>query len=334
MLRKTPYPLKKLSMYYDPKKLKMSGGTIDTAIIQEPQLLHFEFTFPKDFKYPLAFYKLGIKENEELTFKISMNNSNKNDMIFTGISSYIYSKIMTSKNPQKLIKDSEFRFVILLEQQSIISLVSLFETFIRNVLKDFDCKTIFYNNFRDISKSLKKCGVEIENLEGLKNKEIFNRIKEILKYVFSLRNLYVHNGGIINEKFYNIYQDKLNVNSIGKLIRTSYNDYNIIRQWLSFLIQEICREIEGYENVWKDYIISSGIIVLDVDFILKTINGKDVRIKLQDGLKLKGQMIDENIKEIKAKQIIGRKNNDNLKTFHEQFDIQKLLLLSNLKKKK
>lgn len=324
MIKKRPFPLKKLIMYYQPNKLTMNGGTIDTAIIEDPQLLHFEITFPKDFEFPSDFYELGLPKDDEITLTLSLNHSEKNDIIFTGISSYMYSKIKSSGNLERSLNESEYRFMLLLEQQSIISLVSLFETFISNVVRDLNYNMKFYNDFRSIKKSLKQCGIDIKNLEGMINQKILDRASKILKYVFLLRNLYVHNGGIINEKFHRKFPEELSQDNIGKLIRVSYNDYQIIREWTSFLIQEICRIIGGYDKVWKDYVLSSGILILDSDIVLRSIDKEEIIIPLKDGIKLKGKIADTN-----AEQIDDEKNNktDNeIRQFSQKIDIRKLLL--------
>lgn len=310
-------------MYYQPHKLTMDGGTIETAIIEDPKLHHFEITFPKDFKFPPDFYKLGFPKDDEITLTLSMNHSGKNDIIFTGISSYMYSKIKSIGHLERSLNVSEYRFILLLEQQAIISSVSLFETFISNVVKDLKYNMKVYNDFKNIKKSLDQCGIDIKNLEGMSNQEIFDRTSKILRYVFALRNLYVHNGGIINEKFYRKFQEDLSQEDIGKLIRVSYNDYQIIKEWTSFFIQEICRIIEGYDKVWKDYILSSGILILDPEIVLHSIDNEEIRIPLKDGIKLKGKIADT-----KVEQKDDEKNDDpdtEIRQFSQQIDIQKLL---------
>jgi hypothetical protein len=57
LIRK-PYPLKKLTWFYEPQKLLKERGTIETAIIQEPKLLTYKVSFPKGFQFPENFMNL------------------------------------------------------------------------------------------------------------------------------------------------------------------------------------------------------------------------------------------------------------------------------------
>ena len=294
MIRKYPFPLKKLKLYYTPEKLTMEGGTIDSAIFENKKLLEYKLKFPKDFDFPPGFHKNENNDADDgYTLFISQNHSDKNEMIFTGISSNLYSALMSNDiDMENIRKTHELRFQILLEQQSIISLVSVLETFIKSVQDDFNQSSIVNHNFNKIRKRLKKCGIIIQDLEFLNDRTIYKRTEEIINYSFYLRNLFVHNGGIVDKYFCELNQ--IEQDKIGKLIRINYDDYNTVRQWISFFIQEVCRVIEGYDKVWTDYLLSTGIILSYPTLILKLEDGTDFEIVLQEGIELIGEYEDEN----------------------------------------
>lgn len=298
MIKEMPYPIKKLTLYYEPAKLSMSGGTIRTAVFQKPKLLEYLVKFPKGFDFP-PFLKIS-KTNDEITLAFSQNHSGKNEIIFTGLTSALYSRLK-SQNTNEKITDviNSFRFQVLLEQQSIISLVSVLETFIKNVRDEHIHNQQNQNNyishsFKKVEKVLSKCGIEIRKLEYLSDNKIHSRTEEIIDYAFNLRNLFVHNGGIVDKSFYEKYRGQVSTDIIGTLIRIEYSDYIVIRQWLSLFIQEICRVIEGYDDVWTDYLLSNGIMLPDYDIILKAHNGDKYSIPLEDGVELIGVYDDEN----------------------------------------
>lgn len=295
MIRKDSFPLKKLKLYYTPEKLTMQGGTIESAIFENKKLLEYKLKFPKDFDFPPGFHKIEENDTDNgYMLVISQNNSDKNEMIFTGISSNLYSTLMSKGiNREKIKKTHEFRFQILLEQQSIISLVSVLETFIKSVQDDFNQSPIVNHNFEKIRKRLKKCEIIIQDLELLNDRTIYKRTEEIINYSFYLRNLFVHNGGIVDKYF--CKQNQIDEDKIGKLIRINYNDFVVIRQWISVFIQEVCRVIEGYEDVWTDYLLSTGILLSSPTLILKLEDGTDFEIVLKDGVELIGEYEDEDL---------------------------------------
>ncbi len=320
MIRETPYPIKKLTLYYEPAKLSMSGGTIKTAVFQKPRLLEYLIKFPKGFDYP-PFLKVS-KTNDEITLAISQNHSDKNEIIFTGLSSTLYSKLMSKQTlDTKINAIKTFRFQVLLEQQSIISLVSVLETFIKSVQKDCNQEPKFYyHTFDKVEEVLNTCGIMIQELDYLRDEKLFCRIEQIINYAFNLRNLFVHNGGIVDEFFYKKYINRIPSDKIGALIRIEYSDYVVIRQWLSFFIQEICRVIEGYDNVWTDYLLSNGIILPNINLKLKAHNGEEFSIPLEDGIELIG-IYDDEI-EIESDE---KKPDKYEKTYGFQLDIGKLI---------
>lgn len=320
MIKKTPYPLKSLTLFFDPKVLSMDLGTVETAIFQEPKLLTHVIRFPNDFDFP-PFSEIINPKDDDIPLTISHNHSNKNDIIFTGLSSTLYSKFYSeSTNEERIKLINSFRFQILLEQQSIISLISVFETFITNVLKDNKKEMRFVHNFDDIIRVLNKCEIKFDELDYFKDEIMYSRVKEIIDYSFNLRNLFVHNGGIVDEMFCKRCETRINEDKIGKLIRISFEDYNVIRQWLSFFIQEICRVLEGYDDVWTDYLLSTGIILPNVNVNLKTCDGDEIQIPLEDGIELMVEYEDENsIKSMEKK--TDKKN----PTYSFQYDIGKMV---------
>ena len=321
MAKKVPYPLEKLIFHFKPENLSMEGGTIETAIFQEPKLLEYTLKFPKGFGFPQELVKIINSNNDEITLKIFQKHSDKNEVIFTGLSSTFYSRFNSENSIEKRINDiNTFRFQIMLEQQSIISLVSVLETFLKSVQTDHNQNKKIYHYFTDVMKQLKKCGITKNDLELLNDDKIYSRTKEIIDYSFNLRNLYVHNGGIIDELFLKKYKNKIDENKIKLLIRLSYTDYEAIRQWLSFFIQEICRVVEGYNNVWTDYLLSTGIILPDTKLILKTKEKEDYIISLEDGVELIGTYKDE----IENKIVKDKSVNDK-KTYRFQLDLGKLI---------
>lgn len=320
MIKKTPYPLKSLTLFFDPKVLSMDLGTIETAIFQEPKLLTRVIRFPKDFDFP-PFSEIKNSKGDDIPLTISHNHSNKNDLIFTGLSSTLYSKFYSESTIEERIKlINSFRFQILLEQQSIISLISVFETFITNVLKDHKKEMRFVHNFDDIIRVLNKCEIQFDELDYFKDEIMYYRVKEIIDYSFNLRNLFVHNGGIVDEMFCKRCGARINENEIGKLIRITFEDYDVIRQWLSFFIQEICRVIEGYDDVWTDYLLSTGILLHNVDLNLKTCEGNEIQIPLEDGIELMLEYEDENSIESMEKKTENKNQNYNF-----QCDIGKII---------
>ncbi len=288
MIKKRPFPLTKLWHYYLPKNLQMKGGTIQSAKFEKPRLLNYKIKFPKGFKFPEQFYEKGIQKDKETTLTISKNHSGKNDIIFTGNSSFIYSEVIANDKKHDFKAISQYRIQLLLEQQSIISLVSVLETFLTNILKDSKKRGRIYHNFKAVKKVLRSCGIEVEELEGLKDDEICKRAEYNIDYLFMLRNLYVHTGGIVNEKLLRRYSRDINPDVIGKLIRVTHDDFVVMRQWLSFFIQEVCRVINGYDKVWIDYLQSSGIIIPSMGLTFKTNEGSDFNINLEEGIDLVG----------------------------------------------
>jgi hypothetical protein len=233
--------------------------------------------------------KHGIDGKERARFYISVNHSGKNDIVFSGNSSFFYSKLMSSEGKNNPFKGAEYRFNLLLEQQSIISLVSTFETFLNNVLKDHQKSGKIYHNFSNVRRLLKSCEINVEELKGLKQDTILKRTKYIIDYLFQLRNLIVHKGGIIDEKFFSKYKSKLKEEDLGKVIRITYDDFVVMREWLSFFIQEVCRVIKGYEKVWTDYVQAVGIAIPEPRIVMRTEDPKeDYEIVLEDGMELEG----------------------------------------------
>lgn len=321
MIRKTPYPIKKLSFHYEPTKLSMLGGTIETAVFQEPKLLEYLVKFPKGFNFPPGFLKV-TNPAEENIFAFSQNHSGKNEIIFSGLCSTLYSRLMLGDTTETRINTiNTFRFRILLEQQSIISLVSALETFIKSIQNERNQEPKFYQHrFKKVKQVLSTCGIILHKLEYLGDDKILKRTEEIIDYAFNLRNLFIHNGGIVDKSFYEKYKDKISPDKIGTIIRIEFSDYIVIRQWLSFFIQEICRVIEGYDDVWTDYLLSSGIILPDNKLKLKANNGDEFSIPLEDGVELIGRYEDES--EIKNGE---NKRDVDVKTYIFQLDIGKLI---------
>lgn len=295
MIRKDAFPIKKLVQYYIPEKLTMKGGTIESAIFENKKLLEYKLTFPKDFEFPQGFHNIERNDTDNgYKLLISQNHSGKNEIIFTGLSSNLYSALMSNGvDMENIQKTHQLRFQILLEQQSIISLVSVLETFIKSVQNDFNQIPIVNHNFDKIRKRLRKCGIIIRDLEFFNDRAIYKRTEEIINYSFYLRNLFVHNGGIVDKYF--CEQNQIDEDKIGKLIRINYEDYNTVRQWISFFIQEVCRVIEGYDKVWIDYLLSTGIILSYPTITFKLEDGTDFEIVLQDGVELIGKYEDEDM---------------------------------------
>lgn len=232
-------------------KLPPKGGTIETARFEKPKLQEFSATVP------------GNGRSYRLT--AVAKHSERDDMIHCGLSANLYFKLMDDASQgkpsdRKLLKG--YRFSLLLEQQSIVAVASVFETFVKSVIRDVKGFGHVPHNFDDISKFLKKKGINIRELGDLKNKKNYNRMKKIVDYLFLVRNLIVHNGGIIDERFRKQYNRRVKAKDLGKLIRTSHSDALAIRDWVSYLVQEICKKVPDYHDVWLDYVQSSGIVIL------------------------------------------------------------------------
>ena len=320
MIRKVPYQLNKLPFYYHPSNLPYAGGTIGTAIFETPKLLKYSITLPKGFNTPIEYPNILNPDGGETTIEISQNNSGKDEIIFTGLSSTLYSELKSANSVEARIKAIDtIRFQIIMEQQSIISVVSVLETFVKSVQSDHGKPKRIHHRFSEIMKILNNCGIKKDNLELLNDEKTYSRTKEIIDYAFGLRNLYVHNGGIIDEHFYGKYKNKVDDTKIGLLIRIDYKDYIVIREWLSFFIQEICRIVEGYDDVWKDYLLSTGTVLSDINLKLITDTKDEIVIPLQDGVELKGIYEDE------IKHEVEDKTDENARTFNFQLNIGELI---------
>jgi len=296
MIKKEPYPLKKLICYYSPENLSMTGGTIESAIFSDIKLLEYKIRFPKGFEFPPSFIKNPEEyRDKEVTLKLSQNNSGNDALIFTGMSSNFYSSLMSENiNKSRAQERDQLRFAIMLEQQSIISLVSVLEVFIKSIQETQNKPLRILHLFDNIEEVLAKCGVKINKLDFFTDTKIYNRTKEVINHAFNLRNLYVHNGGIVDKYFVKRCEIQNDGDKIGKLIRVNYSDYNVIRQWTSFFVQEVCRVVEGYEKVWTDYLQSTGIILSDPSIHLKLEDGTIFKIPLKDGDEIIGKFEDEN----------------------------------------
>ena len=231
-------------------KLPPKGGTIKTARFEKPKLQEFGGIVP------------GVGEPYRLT--AITKHSERDDMIHCGLSSNLYFKLMRGilnggVPDRKHLKG--FRYQLLLEQQCIVALASVFETFAKSIIKDVKRFRHVPHNFDEIEKFLLKKGIKIRDLGDLKKKNNYERTRKIVDYLFLVRNLIVHNGGIVDDPFWRKYRGRIKKKTVGKLIRIEYSDLSAMRSWVSYLVQEICKEVPDYHDVWLDFVQSVGIII-------------------------------------------------------------------------
>jgi hypothetical protein len=231
--------------------LPPSRGTIKTARFEKPKL---------------QFYKGAIATDEgPLPVEASMKHSDRDDMIHCGLATNLYFRLMQNMLKGELPDSKDlrsYRFKIMIEKECIIGLASAFETFIKGIIIDVRGFKHVPHNFKQIEKSLRKKDIKIRKLGDLDKREHFDRMKEIVNFLFLVRNLMVHNGGIVDKPFQKYYGGSLKKNMIGQLIRIEYTDVSTIRSWTSYLVQEICKKVPDHHKVWLDYVESVGIVYM------------------------------------------------------------------------
>lgn len=239
---------RRIPHYDGAHKLPPKGGTVRTARFERPRLQQ---------------YGTEISAAEgAASVRISTKHSGRDDMIHCGLATNLYFRLM-----QKTLKGDSLdshdlgshRFQIMLEQQCIIGLAAVFETFVKSVVSDVKGFGHVPHNFSGLEHLLAKKAIQVRELGDLKKRKHYKRMGEVVDYLFRVRNLAVHNGGIVDKPFQKRYGGLLRRNMMGKLIRIGYSDVLAIRSWTSYLVQEICKRVPGYHRVWLDYVQSVGI---------------------------------------------------------------------------
>lgn len=242
---------KKIPHYEGVHRLPAKGGTIKTARFEKPRLMEYETVMPFD--------------TGDMPIRASIKKSDRDDMIHCGVATHFYFRIMEdvlSGKPlgRRVLRGNRFR--LLLEHQCIIGLASTFEAFIKSVVSDVEGFMRVPHTFAAIEKLLQKKGIIVRELGDLRNKKNYGRMIQIVDYMFFVRNLCVHNGGIVDDSFRKHYKKNLKMKAVGKLIRIDHKDIYTMRSWVSYLVQEICKRVPRYDKVWQDYVLSVGIIVM------------------------------------------------------------------------
>lgn len=240
----------KIPHYDGIHKLPQKGGTITRARFVKPKLQEFGG------KLPAA--------GAPLVLKAITKHSDRDDMIHCGLSASLYFRLMQNvldRKPPDPRYLQGHRFQVLLEQQCIVALASVFETFVKSIIGDAKGFKHVPHNFEGIDDFLKKKDIKIRELGDLGKRNNYRRIKNIVDYLFLVRNLIVHNGGIVDKPFQKHYGGRLKKKMIGKLIRIDYKDISAMRSWVSYLVQEICKRVPSYDKVWLDYVQSVGIVL-------------------------------------------------------------------------
>lgn len=256
----------KMHLYKSIDSIQSEGGTIATARFEDPQL---------------QYYSGDVEINDnKLSIEASINHSKNNEMIYSGLSLHYYTyfhDLLENKEKELTVENViNNRFMIIIEHQAILSLASMFETFIRRLLPRKK-KRGLHQNFKSIENVLKSISIDLKTLAPLDKENHYQRMKEIIDYLFMLRNLIIHNGGVVNKSFYNRYKKQIDKSTKGKIIRVNNDDIKVIRQWISFLVQKICEQKNGYETVWQDWLFSSGIILMNkVQLFETSSNGKNI----------------------------------------------------------
>lgn len=232
-------------------KLPPKGGTIRTARFEKPELQQYGGA-------------MSVGEKPILV-GVSTKHSGRDDMIHCGLATNLYFRLMRKALKGEPLDSQDLgssRFQIMLEQQCIIGLAAVFETFVKSIVSDLEGFRHVPHNFSGIEILLARKDIQVQELGDLKKRKHYKRMRGIVDYLFRVRNLAVHNGGIVDRPFQKHYGGLLRRNMMGKLIRIEYSDVFAIRSWISYLVQEICKKVSGYHKVWLDYIQSVGIYLL------------------------------------------------------------------------
>lgn len=242
---------RKIPHYDGVHKLPPKGGTVRTARFEKPKLQQ---------------YGTATSAAEgAASVGVSTKHSERDDLIHCGLASNLYFRLMQKALEGEPLDSQDIeshRFQIMLEQQCIISLAAVFETFVKSIASDIEGFTHVPHKFSRIEVLLARKGIQVQELGDLKKRKHCKRMRDIVDFLFRVRNLAVHNGGIVDKPFQKHYGGLLRRNMMGKLIRIGYSDIYTIRSWTSYLVQEICKKVPGYHKVWLDYIQSVGIYLL------------------------------------------------------------------------
>ena len=290
-MKRKPYPLKRLRYYYRPNKITNEIVKISDLLFEDPKLLSYSIKIPASMFNSELLKNENSSSDEFVIMKMNEIRSDKHDVIFSGNSSYVFTKFHDNKEKGKnQITGVDYRFELMLEQYAIISLSTTLETFVKTVLQDHQkhCKLQHY--FGSVENAMKQCGIIVKNLEGFQDESLYETVQSSIDIIFWARNLYVHNGGIIDERFRKYYRRKIQRKRLGKLLRINYDEYTKLRQHMSYFIQEVCRVLTGYEDVWSDYLLSIGIVLHDPSMLLLEENGQRIEIPLDDGREIEVQV--------------------------------------------
>jgi hypothetical protein len=149
-----------------------------------------------------------------------------------------------------------------MEQQALISLAATIETLVVRALRERGVRGRPNYTFGAFVKGLEDAGIKPHEFKHLVDPAVFGKVRDAFDYLFRLRNLIVHNGGIVDEEFYERYRKRSPQGlKVGSLIRVGPLDQNALRGWTSLFIQELCRNLPGYEAVWTDYVQAVGIFL-------------------------------------------------------------------------
>ena len=163
--------------------------------------------------------------------------------------------------------DLDYRASLLMEQQALISLAATLETVVMKVLRERGVKGRPNYTFGSFVKNLEDVGVNPHDFKHLRDPKVFGKVRDAFDFLFRLRNLIVHNGGIVDEEFYERHRKRSPPRlKVGALIRIGPLDQNALRGWTSLFVQELCRILPGYEAVWTDYVQAIGVFLAGFKF--------------------------------------------------------------------
>jgi hypothetical protein len=232
--------------FKDMERMPWSGGRLDQATSEKPELLKYSTT-------------IGTPPRH-VTAIVSTKHSSADNMILCGMGAMAY---FGTKHRQKESKEAakDYRTEILLEQHSIISLAAVLETFIRDLTRRQGGSGRLRHDFKAVDQALQQIGIQLKSLGPLSDRKTFEKVRDVVDYLFGLRNLIVHNGGVIDKQFSQRFGGAAlpPALSLGQVIRVGHEEQQAIRDWMSLLVQEVCGVVPGHDRVWKDYVQCAGI---------------------------------------------------------------------------
>lgn len=252
--REAPKRAKRVTMqpaeYIDLETMLWNHGDIEDATFEEPKLLQFTAPLPPG--------------GPATRVAFSTLKSGANNLVTCGVACREYFTYWHKKRKGIEVPALDYRRHLMMEQQAIISLGATVETFYRGLFKKKGVESEPNYTFGAYAGALRSIGLDVSQIGFLREPKVIPKVRDAFDLLFSLRNVIVHNGGIIDPKFYARWKKRAKKGfREGLLIRVGHSDLLGIREWVSLMIQEICRVVPGYRDVWNDYVQATGILIMD-----------------------------------------------------------------------